>query len=106
MCLHHTASTDHFTLSLHDALPICLLAALAVALLDQVGRQEHLLQVGHPAPHLLLDLVADDGEPLRRQAVLELQDRKSTRLNSSHQIISYAVFFLKKKISIVDHSHI
>jgi len=28
---------------------------------------------------------------------LELQDRKSTRLNSSHQIISYAVFCLKKK---------
>src|SRR5258708_28447705 len=28
---------------------------------------------------------------------LEIQDRKSTRLNSSHQIISYAVFCLKKK---------
>src|SRR5258708_15421951 len=30
-------------------------------------------------------------------AVLDLRDRKSTRLNSSHQIISYAVFCLKKK---------
>src|SRR5438552_12688926 len=30
-------------------------------------------------------------------APLELRDRKSTRLNSSHQIISYAVFCLKKK---------
>src|SRR5438552_8288199 len=30
-------------------------------------------------------------------AILGLQDRKSTRLNSSHQIISYAVFCLKKK---------
>src|SRR5947208_11916430 len=32
---------------------------------------------------------------------LNLRDRKSTRLNSSHQIISYAVFCLKKKISTV-----
>src|SRR5438552_14913240 len=33
----------------------------------------------------------------------ELTDRKSTRLNSSHQIISYAVFCLKKKKNIDDH---
>src|SRR5258708_10133158 len=33
----------------------------------------------------------------RIHIVLGLQDRKSTRLNSSHQIISYAVFCLKKK---------
>src|SRR2546426_2220316 len=32
-----------------------------------------------------------------RQAVVELIDRKSTRLNSSHLVISYAVFCLKKK---------
>src|SRR5947208_8820281 len=31
----------------------------------------------------------------------QLRDRKSTRLNSSHQIISYAVFCLKKKINII-----
>src|SRR5258708_4781168 len=34
---------------------------------------------------------------LARAALLGLRDRKSTRLNSSHQIISYAVFCLKKK---------
>src|SRR5207244_11523156 len=34
----------------------------------------------------------------RRNVPLIAQDRKSTRLNSSHQIISYAVFCLKKKI--------
>src|SRR5205807_3967731 len=33
----------------------------------------------------------------RRGAELEVQDRKSTRLNSSHLVISYAVFCLKKK---------
>src|SRR5258708_24763322 len=35
----------------------------------------------------------------------KLRDRKSTRLNSSHQIISYAVFCLKKKKRIVVDSH-
>src|SRR5688500_20109060 len=34
----------------------------------------------------------------REQVRIELQDRKSTRLNSSHLVISYAVFCLKKKI--------
>src|SRR5438552_13742215 len=36
----------------------------------------------------------------QRRGVLAARDRKSTRLNSSHQIISYAVFCLKKKIKI------
>src|SRR3712207_6871959 len=39
-----------------------------------------------------------------RQAVEETQDRKSTRLNSSHANISYAVFCLKKKIYYLLHS--
>src|SRR5207244_13156442 len=39
----------------------------------------------------------DDGEQARLRRHRELEDRKSTRLNSSHQIISYAVFCLKKK---------
>src|SRR5258708_28061050 len=40
---------------------------------------------------------ADPKEELSAEAGLDLRDRKSTRLNSSHQIISYAVFCLKKK---------
>src|SRR3989442_11149638 len=69
-----TATTEIYTLSLHDALPISIITtvigeggsggALAIAVADQV---------------------------------LMLQDRKSTRLNSSHVRISYAVFCLKKK---------
>src|SRR5207244_13459936 len=51
---------------------------------------KHVGEVGHV---LLRDRVAVGGEPHRVQQV----DRKSTRLNSSHQIISYAVFCLKKK---------
>src|SRR5438552_13578403 len=45
------------------------------------------------APHEYLRLVVPDAAPHRR-------DRKSTRLNSSHQIISYAVFCLKKKTAL------
>src|SRR2546427_12648355 len=74
-----TATTEIYTLSLHDALPIYhpgLRAAGAVARSqDGNGRRVH-----HPRP----------AARLRR-------DRKSTRLNSSHSQISYAVFCLKKK---------
>src|SRR3970282_2468704 len=42
------------------------------------------------------ELVADGGARRHRQSAVE-EDRKSTRLNSSHITISYAVFFLKKK---------
>src|SRR5436190_12222705 len=70
-----TATTQIYTLSLHDALPISQPAA--TRLWDDV----------HP-----LDL---------GRAVVEradaAADRKSTRLNSSHTVISYAVFCLKKK---------
>src|SRR2546422_5084029 len=41
--------------------------------------------------------------PLRRQAVRQARDRKSTRLNSSHGYISYAVFCLKKKKKKTNH---
>src|SRR5437773_8363995 len=79
-----------YTLSLHDALPICELlldlgdvamAAQPVRLHALVDFAEH--QVG-------LGLAAGS-----RDATLG--DRKSTRLNSSHITISYAVFCLKKK---------
>src|SRR2546430_6097002 len=43
------------------------------------------------------------GEGGRRKIERLLEDRKSTRLNSSHSQISYAVFCLKKKILVVSH---
>src|SRR5258708_15379105 len=71
-----TATTEIYTLSLHDALPISF--ALA-------QRHDPAVEVSH---YLDLDVTR--------------LDRKSTRLNSSHQIISYAVFCLKKKKIIND----
>src|SRR5258707_9881786 len=69
-----TATTEIYTLSLHDALPICGVDRLLGSVLD-----------------LRFKLVAE---------VLDHGDRKSTRLNSSHANISYAVFCLKKKKTI------
>src|SRR3712207_7444291 len=92
-----TATTEIYTLSLHDALPISqVLVADALA-----AGQEPIVEL-----HRLLVYVAGDVlEPLGRVAgcalQLEHRDRKSTRLNSSHANISYAVFCLKKKITLL-----
>src|SRR3989442_5985039 len=73
-----TATTEIYTLSLHDALPICPWLRSA----DQPR-----LQPAQP-----LGVRADS-----RLLEVGRGDRKSTRLNSSHVRISYAVFCLKKK---------
>src|SRR5258708_20422240 len=70
-----TATTEIYTLSLHDALPISL------DFVELPPGEKAILSVTLP------------------EAFLIVLDRKSTRLNSSHQIISYAVFCLKKKNS-------
>src|SRR5258708_11342210 len=77
-----TATTEIYTLSLHDALPICLGR--------RRGRESPGGRDGCRLPRRLL-------RQMLLQHLLALLDRKSTRLNSSHQIISYAVFCLKKK---------
>src|SRR2546422_11725368 len=71
-----TATTEIYTLSLHDALPIYLPPRRRRVPPDRDGR--------------------DAARPARRPPGA-LGDRKSTRLNSSHGYISYAVFCLKKK---------
>src|SRR5690606_40515080 len=88
-----TATTDVYILSLHDALPIFVVAG-AVLVEDGVVA-EHRIGLEH-----LVARVAGAGEtPDVGVPVGEvvLVDRKSTRLNSSHVKISYAVFCLKKK---------
>src|SRR5256885_5776455 len=80
-----TATTEIYTLSLHDALPIY----------DIVRKLPEGSQVQ-------LELSGDGQQTTikagRSRFSLQTLDRKSTRLNSSHLVISYAVFCLKKKI--------
>src|SRR3989454_11164145 len=91
-----TATTEIYTLSLHDALPIWHLARLDVEEAGDVLHHEGLIEpgleclgVGHEAREKLLGVE-------RREDVVEVvrADRKRTRLNSSHLLISYAVFCL------------
>src|SRR3712207_8194488 len=91
-----TATTEIYTLSLHDALPICVGDDLAARPRDGGVRRRALGR--HAAvdlrPRVRVVVEADPGL-VRRDRVGA--DRKSTRLNSSHANISYAVFCLKKK---------
>src|SRR5256885_16967257 len=70
-----TATTEIYTLSLHDALPIWS------------------FQRSSPVPASRLSYMVSSAPPTSTDSA----DRKSTRLNSSHLVISYAVFCLKKK---------
>src|SRR5437867_10381716 len=69
----YPAPTEIYTLSLHDALPISTSVIRCISPLTV-----HILHMGQPICRMWTD-------------------RKSTRLNSSHRTISYAVFCLKKK---------
>src|SRR2546426_3150715 len=84
-----TATTEIYTLSLHDALPIC----------GRVRRLRHRHPTGRRSRHhdpIRRDVPLSDG--VRTDGAFgDRGDRKSTRLNSSHLVISYAVFCLKKK---------
>src|SRR3712207_8805586 len=86
-----TATTEIYTLSLHDALPISRERALPGG--QPPGPP---LERGHARGPLRARPRARGGHPAPRPP-LRRRDRKSTRLNSSHANISYAVFCLKKK---------
>src|SRR5438309_7183392 len=98
-----TPTTEIYTLSLHDALPIYRREKVTYLGQNDVG----LLERGEVATTVEARVamnVVDTLEPrTRRQKRFGWErddsggDRKSTRLNSSHSSISYAVFCLKKK---------
>src|SRR3712207_6894878 len=88
-----TATTEIYTLSLHDALPIY-----------KVGMQssENIVAINKDANAPIfefsdLGIVGDLNKIVPKLTEAVKADRKSTRLNSSHANISYAVFCLKKK---------
>src|SRR3712207_8658327 len=101
-CFNDTATTEIYTLSLHDALPILLeffswpsifALSMVLAALALVGTTL-LVPTSKDPEHAALDLLG---------AVLSVAgisaDRKSTRLNSSHANISYVVFCLNQYIA-------
>src|SRR5260221_6654673 len=89
-----TATTEIYTLSLHDALPISRTS----------NRSGWDMRIHFPRRTLMDNICAQMPVPCLLQsahywviAPIIAEDRKSTRLNSSHTVISYAVFCLKKK---------
>src|SRR3712207_7742175 len=87
-----TATTEIYTLSLHDALPILGHVLRRVGLLDPAEVVVERAVLHHHHDEVVDREVARAGQARRARG-----DRKSTRLNSSHANISYAVFCLKKK---------
>src|SRR3712207_7998726 len=89
-----TATTEIYTLSLHDALPISRLGG------ERARHPPPLCHARHVARRSVAGSTRDAEhrhEPHRVALGVGGGDRKSTRLNSSHANISYAVFCLKKK---------
>src|SRR2546430_11406958 len=93
-----TATTEIYTLSLHDALPIFVGKGLATR--GDIDHTEAHGRLDGADPNQVSDHAKMRGA--EQCGTLGsgnhfLEDRKSTRLNSSHSQISYAVFCLKKK---------
>src|SRR5438034_8068116 len=88
LCFTGAAATAIFTLSLHDALPIFNGIVILLPRILRHGESGHIVNTAS-----MSGLVPHPGATLYGTS----KDRKSTRLNSSHTVISYAVFCLKKK---------
>src|SRR5204863_9867256 len=84
-----TSTTEIYTLSLHDALPIFSILSPQFSILSRTD------PCGHSHWQAMHQPIT--GDLISPTAFLSSSDRKSTRLNSSHVEISYAVFCLKKK---------
>src|SRR5690606_41147999 len=100
------AATEHYILSLHDALPIsnddgshvgrfCVGGSGACS--GHGAREYDAPPETNGAMAAVLDPSLQISEEMARELAELKGDRKSTRLNSSHVKISYAVFCLKKK---------
>src|SRR5947199_4795404 len=97
-CFNDTSPTEIYTLSLHDALPILPSSPFAAGM----GLSHLALIASTTVGNTTFLYAANAGDPNGSISAFNVTpsgglDRKSTRLNSSHLGISYAVFCLKKK---------
>src|SRR5439155_27218568 len=89
-----TPTTEIYTLSLHDALPI----SKKMIISDRANSARAWMNSASPIePSCTILMAGATPTAASRRFEMSLGDRKSTRLNSSHVAISYAVFCLKKK---------
>src|SRR5207248_9219167 len=103
--INELATSEIYTLSLHDALPIS--AQIGACRVGEMRLQELVEKLGAHKVERLCSELLDYSERLMQAELSQMPagtfsaedflDRKSTRLNSSHRTISYAVFCLKKK---------
>src|SRR5690606_41857041 len=95
----HPSPPNIYPLSLHDALPICSLGSCRRLLLEFGGESSLSRGFFQRLANHAVNGTRDDPGQVTLEAVRARSkpDRKSTRLNSSHVKISYAVFCLKKK---------
>src|SRR5438552_9642689 len=101
---NNPAPTAIYTLSLHDALPICKTTNLQHIYQKTAEQQKgKMISLATETDRtLFFDFLPLDLGSVRG---FKTRDRKSTRLNSSHQIISYAVFCSKKKMNPIPEYH-
>src|SRR5205085_10746132 len=91
------APTQIYTLSLHDALPISHLLVVFLPLPQKLPHPLRGLRLPQPPDRARRRTPTPRIHPPPAKPPHHRPDRKSTRLNSSHSQISYAVFCLKKK---------
>src|SRR5699024_11991842 len=101
--LNASPATDTYTLSLHDALPISDVNQFmrqVRELYDEsvsIGRLNMLYRENSSRLEKIFAQINREERPSGKEQTPQAPDRKSTRLNSSHVSISYAVVCLKKK---------
>src|SRR5256885_12599952 len=91
-----TATTEIYTLSLHDALRSLISIVRPLMALDDIllEAEEKMEKTEQVVQHEFGGVRTGKASPALVENII---DRKSTRLNSSHLVMSYAVFCLKKK---------
>src|SRR5688572_31018976 len=101
-----TAPTEIYTLSLHDALPILQYILHEAWFCGMKLFVDKNVLIPRPETEELVEWIVSSPQPQLMNKLLDVGtgDRKSTRLNSSHSQISYAVFCLKKKTQQADRA--